>query len=92
MQIICAYRLFLPFASITVSSRENAAFRNNIIKIAATKVSAGVCVGIGGHIKAEPQAKGDEQFEISDNRSFEEMYKAVKTAGMQPVTSDYIYL
>lgn len=92
VQIICAYRLFLPFASITVSSRENAAFRNNIIKIAATKVSAGVCVGIGGHIKAEPQAKGDEQFEISDNRSFEEMYKAVKTAGMQPVTSDYIYL
>lgn len=92
VQIICAYRLFLPFASITVSSRENAAFRNNIIKIAATKVSAGVCVGIGGHIEAEPQAKGDEQFEISDNRSFEEMYKAVKTAGMQPVTSDYIYL
>ena len=40
-QIICAYRIFLPFAGITVSSRESAQFRNGIVKIAATKVSAG---------------------------------------------------
>ena len=92
VQIICAYRLFLPFASITVSSRENAHFRNNIIKIAANKVSAGVCVGIGGHLEESGQEKGDEQFEISDNRSFDEMYAAVKAAGMQPVTSEYIYV
>lgn len=92
VQIICAYRLFLPFASITVSSRENARFRNNIIKIAATKISAGVCVGIGAHLDAEGTEKGDEQFEISDNRSFSEVYAAVKDAGMQPVTSDYIFV
>lgn len=91
LQIICAYRLFMPYAAIVVSSRENANFRNNIIKIAATKVSAGVCVGIGGHIETNKE-KGDEQFEISDTRSFDEMYAAVKNAGLQPVTSEYIYL
>ncbi|MGN1084933.1 MAG: 2-iminoacetate synthase ThiH, partial [Lachnospiraceae bacterium] len=48
-QIICAYRIFLPFVGITVSSRESAAFRNGIVKIAATKVSAGVSTGIGDH-------------------------------------------
>ena len=92
VQIICAYRLFLPYATITVSSRENARFRNNIIKIAATKISAGVCVGIGAHLDESGEEKGDEQFEISDTRSFDEIYRAVKEAGIQPVTSDYIFV
>ena len=48
-QIICAYRIFLPFVGITVSSRESASFRDGIVKIAATKVSAGVSTGIGDH-------------------------------------------
>ena len=48
-QLICAYRIFLPYVGITVSSRESAEFRNGIVKIAATKVSAGVSTGIGDH-------------------------------------------
>ena len=89
LQIICAYRIFMPFASITISSRENANFRDNIIKIAATKISAGVDVGIGGH---SGDAKGDEQFEIDDGRTVDEIYTAIKDAGLQPVMSDYIYV
>ena len=52
-QIICAYRLFMPYACIVVSSRESARYRNAIMKIAATKVSASVCVGIGGHLELQ---------------------------------------
>ena len=89
LQVICAYRLLLPFASITISTRECERFRNNVIKIAATKISAGVNVGIGGHTGEE---KGDEQFEISDGRSVEEVYNAIKEQGLQPVMSDYIYV
>lgn len=89
LQIVTAYRLFMPFASITISSRECARFRDNIIKIAATKISAGVDVGIGAH---SGEAKGDEQFEIDDGRSVEEIYKMIKKQGLQPVMSDYIYV
>ena len=53
LQIICAYRIFMPFASITISTRECERFRDNIIQIAATKISAGVNVGIGGHSQEE---------------------------------------
>lgn len=78
-QVLCAYRLFLPFAGITVSSREQKHFRDGIVKIAATKVSAGVSTGIGDHESKyngqENTGAGDEQFEISDGRSFDEMYK-----------------
>lgn len=89
LQIICAYRLFLPFANITISTRECERFRNNVIKIAATKISAGVGVGVGGHSEEQ---KGDEQFEISDSRSVAEVYEAIKSAGLTPVMSEYIYV
>lgn len=88
-QIICAYRLLQPQAPITISTRENAHFRNNIIKIAATKISAGVCVGIGGRGSEE---QGDEQFEISDPRTVDEIYDAIIKEGLQPVMTDYLYV
>ena len=91
-QIICAYRLFMPYASIVVSSRESARYRNAIMKIAATKVSASVCVGIGGHLESDGSEMGDEQFEITDGRSFDQMYSDLKSMGLQPLTSEYIYL
>ena len=90
LQIICAYRIFMPFASITISTRECERFRDNIIQIAATKISAGVNVGIGGH--SQEEEKGDEQFEISDGRSVDEIYQMIEDNGMQPVMSDYIYV
>lgn len=91
-QIICAYSLFMPYACIVVSSRESARYRNAIMKIAATKVSASVCVGIGGHLENDGSEMGDEQFEITDGRSFDQMYSDIKGMGLQPVTSEYIYL
>ena len=94
-QVLCAYRIFLPFAGITVSSRESAAFRNGIVKIAATKVSAGVSTGIGDHEskytgKEAEGEEGDEQFEINDSRSLGEVYDEMSKEGLQPVLNDYI--
>ena len=95
-QVLCAYRLFLPFAGITVSSRESASFRNGIAKICATKVSAGVSTGIGDHEEkyegSQEGEAGDEQFEIEDGRSIEKMYADMAQGGLQPVLNDYIYV
>ena len=95
-QILCAYRIFLPYVGITVSSRESKHFRNGIVKIAATKVSAGVSTGIGDHEAkyngSEEADTGDEQFEIADSRSFDEMYKDISDEGLQPVLNDYVYV
>lgn len=96
-QIICAYRIFLPFVGITVSSRESAFFRDGIVKIAATKVSAGVSTGIGDHDskyngKENEEPQGDEQFEINDSRSLDKMYQDIAEEGLQPVLNDYLYI
>ena len=96
-QVLCAYRIFLPFVGITVSSRESESFRNGIVKIAATKVSAGVSTGIGDHEskytgKETDDIQGDEQFEIDDNRSLDKMYRDMASEGLQPVLNDYLYV
>ena len=95
-QILCSYRLFLPYAGITVSSRESARFRNGIVKICATKISAGVTTGIGDHESKytgkEEEGTGDEQFEIQDGRSLKKMTDDMAGEGLQPVLNDYLYV
>ena len=96
-QILCAYRIFMPFVGITVSSRESAAFRNGIVRICATKVSAGVSTGIGDHEskytgRDSGGDQGAEQFEISDGRSLKKMYDDITDEGLQPVLNDYLYV
>ena len=95
-QVLCAYRIFLPYVGITVSSRESRKFRDGIVRIAATKVSAGVSTGIGDHESKysgkENEDAGDEQFEIADGRSFRQMYDDISEEGLQPVLNDYVYV
>ncbi|MFI3243551.1 MAG: 2-iminoacetate synthase ThiH [Akkermansia sp.] len=93
LQILCAYRLFMPFANITVSTRERAAFRDQVIGLVATKVSAGVSTGIGEHAdEEEMEDMGDSQFEIADTRSVEEVCEAITQRGLQVVMNDYVFV
>jgi 2-iminoacetate synthase len=87
LQVLLAYRTFMPFASISISTRERAGFRDNAIGLAANKISAGVKVGVGGHNASQ---KGDEQFEISDTRNVAQVHEMILGKGLQPVYSDHI--
>ncbi|MEY8518762.1 2-iminoacetate synthase ThiH [Lachnospiraceae bacterium 29-84] len=91
LQIMCAYRLFLPFAGMTISTRERAQFRDHVVGMAATKISAGVSTGIGSHSE-EVEEQGDNQFEIADGRDVAEVFAAIKAQGLQPVMNDYVYV
>jgi 2-iminoacetate synthase len=90
LQVMTAYRLFMPFAGMTISTRERAGFRDNVIGLAATKISAGVSTGIGSHTGEAEQ--GDDQFEINDGRNVDEVVAAIKSKGLQPVMNDYVFV
>ena len=92
LQVMCAYRIFMPFAGLTISTRERAGFRDHVIGMCATKISAGVSTGIGSHTEEETEHVGDSQFEISDGRSLEEVINAIRQQGLQPVLNDYVYI
>ncbi len=86
VQTMLALRIFLPRLGITVSTRESAEFRENILPLGVTKMSAGVSTAVGGHSQ-----DGDKvgQFDISDERSVDEMCEVLKAHGYQPVFKDW---
>lgn len=87
LQVSMAYRLFLPYAGQTISTRERPAFRDGIVGISATKISAGVSVGIGEHSRT---GHGEGQFVISDPRGVDDVVSALRSNGLQPVMADYV--
>ncbi len=85
VQIMSAYRLFLPRVEINISTREDANFRDNLLKICATKFSAGSKTEVGGYTKAltEPQ------FEISDKRESDKVIQSIQDMGYEPVYKNW---
>jgi 2-iminoacetate synthase len=86
VQSITALRLFLPRVGITISTRENAFLRDNILKLGVTKMSAGSSTAIGGHTDAIDSIG---QFEISDRRTVKEMREIISKAGYKPILKDW---
>lgn len=87
VQIMLALRLFLPRVSITISTREAPEFREHILPLGVTRMSAGVSTAVGGHSKTDTESVG--QFDISDDRSVEEMCQVLVRHGYQPVFKDW---
>ena len=85
-QLICAYRLWHEDLEISISTRENEKFRNNIIPIGVTSMSAGSKTNPGGYV-VDPQSL--EQFEISDERSAGEIAEIITKKGYEPVWKDW---
>jgi len=86
LQLICAYRLFNPDLEISVSTRETEIFRNNVIKLGATSMSAGSKTNPGGY---SVDKESLEQFEIDDSRSPSEFIEVIKQQGYEPVMKDW---
>lgn len=92
VQIIAALRIFLPRLGITLSTRENALFRENLIPLGITKMSAGSTTLVGGHTSGNETGEDVFQFEISDKRSVEEIKIILEKIGYQAVFKDWMQL
>jgi len=88
VQILLAARLFLKHVGITVSTRERSSFRDNLIGLGVTRMSAGSVTEVGGY----NEKRGDGQFEISDDRSVEDIRQMLYSKGFQPVFKDWQFI
>jgi 2-iminoacetate synthase len=87
VQFLTAFRIFLPRVGLNVSTREKADFRDNLLPLGITRMSAGSITSVGGYAESE---EGDvPQFDISDNRSVTETISMIKQKGYQPVLKDW---
>ncbi|KFF14555.1 thiamine biosynthesis protein ThiH [Chryseobacterium soli] len=86
LQLICAYRIWNEDLEISISTRENEKFRDHIISLGATAMSAASKTNPGGYAV---DVESLEQFEISDERSMEEVKNSIRKAGYDPVMKDW---
>lgn len=86
VQVICAFRLFDGEVELSISTRESEHFRNNLVKLGITALSAGSKTNPGGYTVA-PQSL--EQFAVNDDRSPEEVAKMLRKYGYEPVWKDW---
>lgn len=91
VQILVALRIFLPRIGIALSTRENSEFRNNLIPLGITRISAGSSTYVGGHTAKVLSDKSAPQFEISDHRDVEEMKRVLEEKRYQPVLKDWMH-
>ena len=87
VQFLTAFRIFLPRVGINVSTREKAEFRDNLLPLGITRMSAGSRTVVGGY--AEEQLSEVPQFDISDSRTVPETVSMIKQKGFQPVLKDW---
>ncbi|WP_316820941.1 2-iminoacetate synthase ThiH [Pedobacter gandavensis] len=86
VQLICAYRIFNEEVELSISTRESVIFRDHIIKLGITSISAGSKTNPGGYA-VEPQSL--EQFEISDERTAPEIAEMIHKQGYEAVWKDW---
>ncbi|MDP2560171.1 2-iminoacetate synthase ThiH [Psychrobium sp. 1_MG-2023] len=86
VQLICAYRLFNPQVELSLSTRESALFRDNMLALGVTTMSAGSKTQPGGYASDDSNL---EQFSIDDNRSVAQVAQAITDKGYQVVWKDW---
>jgi len=86
VQLMCALRVQLPDVTMTLSTRESPGFREQLVRLAATKLSAGAKTTPGGYTgKTDAEA----QFDVADRRSLPEVAAAIAALGFDPVMKDW---
>ena len=86
VQLITAYRIFNNEVELSLSTRESENFRNNVIKLGITTMSAGSKTNPGGYAVDEQSL---EQFETSDERSAKTIAKIISEKGYEPVWKNW---
>ncbi len=84
-RIVAVLRLALPYAGLILSTREEPSFRDSVISLGVSQISAGSCTGVGGYMDSENQGmKSTAQFEVGDHRSPSEIIKSLCLSGYVP--------
>lgn len=86
VQLICAYRIFNQEIELSMSTRERAEFRNHVVKLGITSISAGSKTDPGGYAS---DIEALEQFEISDERSPAAISEMLSGQGFEVVWKDW---
>lgn len=90
VQMMLALRVYLPRLGITLSTREDPVFRENLIGLGVTRMSAGSTTAVGGRALKQEGRRVHPQFGILDHRSVGQIKALLERKGYQPVLKDWV--
>lgn len=83
-KIVACIRIAVPYTGMIVSTRESQACRERVLHLGISQISGGSRTSVGGYAKPEPEEENSAQFDVSDNRSLDEVVKWLMDLGYVP--------
>ena len=74
-KIVACIRIAVPYTGMIISTRENQATRERVLHLGISQISGGSRTSVGGYYEPEPEDAKSEQFDVSDNRTLDEVVK-----------------
>ena len=72
-KLVACIRLAVPYTGMIVSTRESKKTRERVLHLGVSQISGGSRTSVGGYVTPEPEEENSAQFDVSDNRSLDEV-------------------
>ena len=83
-KIVAIIRIAVPYTGMIISTRESKATRERVLELGVSQISGGSSTSVGGYVEKEAEDDNSAQFEISDNRTLDEVVNWLLTLGYIP--------
>ena len=83
-KIVACIRISVPYTGMIVSTRESQACRERVLHLGVSQISGGSRTSVGGYVEPEAEDDNSAQFDVSDNRSLDEVVNWLMHLGYIP--------
>lgn len=83
-KIVACLRIAVPYTGMIVSTRESKECRERVLELGISQISGGSKTSVGGYVSPEPEEENSAQFDVSDNRTLDEVVKWLMVMGYVP--------
>ena len=83
-KIVACLRIAVPYTGMIVSTRESQKSRERVLHLGISQISGGSRTSVGGYAEPEPEEENSAQFDVSDNRSLDEVVNWLMRLGYIP--------
>ena len=83
-KIVAIIRIAVPYTGMIISTRESKAVREKVLKLGVSQISGGSRTSVGGYVEPEEEDENSAQFDVSDQRTLDEVVKWLMELGYIP--------
>ena len=83
-KLVACIRIAVPYTGMIISTRESQQCRERVLHLGVSQISGGSRTSVGGYVTPEPEEENSAQFDVSDNRSLDEVVNWLMRLGYIP--------